>query len=63
MTTPEESRTEVVSLRCTPTEKRAVRGVAAFREVSESELLRDFRMDEIVAEWARLTAAMGASAA
>lgn len=49
-----ESRTERVSIACTPTEKEAVRVVASIRGLDQSNLLREMRLAEIVDEARRL---------
>lgn len=53
----QESRTEKVAIAVTPSEKRAVRGLAAIRGTDESNLVRSMPIAEIVAEFARLQAA------
>jgi hypothetical protein len=49
-----ESRSEKVAIACTPTEKRAIRAIAALRDSDESNLLRAMRIDEIVVEFERI---------
>lgn len=51
-----ESRTERVAIAVTPSEKRAVRAVAALREVDESNLCREVPIADIVAEYRRAQA-------
>jgi len=51
-----EPRPERATLMLTRREKRAVRCVAAARGMTESDLLRALRLDEIVAEFERLAA-------
>lgn len=55
--TQAESRSERVALAVTPTEKRAVRGLAAIRGVDESNLCRTTTIAEVVTEFDRLRAA------
>jgi len=54
--TTREPRPERATLMLTRAEKRAVRCVAAARGMTESDLLRAMRLDEIVAEFERLAA-------
>lgn len=54
MEQPQESRIEKVGLAVTPSEKRAVRAVAALRETDESNLCREVPIADIVAEYRRL---------
>lgn len=49
-----ESRTEKVAIAVTPSEKRAVRGLAALRSTDESNLCRALPIAEIVAEFERI---------
>ena len=57
MTVPsQEPRSERVTLMVTRLEKRAVRFVAEARGVTESDLLRAARPEDIVAEYRRLLA-------
>ena len=56
MNAPEESRTETVTVRLTPSEKRAVRGLAAVQGIPESDLVRSTPMERIVGEFSRLVA-------
>lgn len=51
-----ESRTEKVAIAVTPSEKRAVRGLAAVRGLDESNLVRSMTIADIVAEFDRLRA-------
>jgi len=57
----QESRTEKVAIAVTKTEKAAVRAVAALREMDESNLCRTTPIEEIVAEYRRLQATVGAA--
>lgn len=59
--TQPESRTEKVAIAVTPTEKRAVRGLAAIRDTDESNLCRALPIAEIVSEFERLQAVAGAA--
>jgi hypothetical protein len=59
---PEESRTETVTVRLTPSEKRAVRGLAAIRGMPESDLVRTTPMEKIVQEFSRLVDAAESAA-
>lgn len=53
----QESRTERITVACTPSEKRAAEIVAAIRQVDGvSSLLRTMSLDEIVAEYHRAMA-------
>jgi len=52
----QERRTERVTLMVTPLEKRAVRFVAKARGLTESDVLRAARPEDIVAEYRRLVA-------
>lgn len=54
----QESRTERAALALTPSEKRAVRVVAAAREISESELLRQTPIAAILEEYRRVKGAL-----
>lgn len=51
-----ESKTEKVAIAVTPSEKRAIRGLAAIRGTDESNLCRSLPITEIVAEFERLQA-------
>jgi hypothetical protein len=62
-TTQPESRTEKVAIAVTPTEKRAVRGLAAIRGGDESNLVRSMTIAEIVAEFEKLQAVAQGTAA
>lgn len=53
MADTQESRTKRGHVMLTPTEKRALRGLALLRGVTESDLLRP-RVDEIVREYERV---------
>lgn len=59
-TTQPESRTEKVAIAVTPSEKRAVRGLAAIKGTDESNLCRALPISEIVAEFERLQAVAAA---
>ena len=61
--TAQESRTERVAITVTPSEKRAVRAVAAIRGTNESDLCRENTITEIVAEFERVRAASADGAA
>lgn len=50
----QETRTEKVGVAVTPTEKRAVRAIAALRGTDESNLVRTNTIADIVAEFERL---------
>jgi hypothetical protein len=50
----QETRTEKVGVAVTPTEKRAVRAIAALRGTDESNLVRSMTIAEIVTEFERL---------
>lgn len=52
----EESRSERVGVAVTPSEKRAIRGVAALKGTDESNLVRSTTIADIVAEFERLRA-------
>jgi hypothetical protein len=53
-----QGRTEVISLRVTRGEKDAVKGVAAVRSRSESDILREHLLADVVSEWRALTRTM-----
>jgi hypothetical protein len=55
-----ESRTEKVAIAVTPTEKAAVRAVAAIRGTDESNLVRTTPISDVVAEFDRLRASTAA---
>jgi len=50
-TEAQETRTERIALAVTPSEKRAVRAVAALNETDESNLCRDVTISDIVAAY------------
>lgn len=50
----QETRTEKVGVAVTPTEKRAVRAIAALRGTDESNLVRSTTIADILAEFERL---------
>lgn len=52
-------RTQRVGVMVTPEEKRAVQLVALLKEVTESDLLRDRSIEDIVAEAAEIRNARG----
>lgn len=54
----QDARNANVTMRVTRVEKRAVQLVAAYRDVTESDLLRELTIDEIMAESARLFPAL-----
>ena len=54
----DEVRTERATLMVTPDEKRAIRLVAAARDVTESDLLRRVGLTAIMREWRRLSDAL-----
>ena len=47
---PQEGRTETFAIRLTPTEKRAVRWVADLRNLSESDLVRSYGLDDVISK-------------
>ena len=54
--TPQETKTERASLAVTPSEKRAIKAVAAARETDESNLLRSTLLADVVEEYGRIRA-------
>lgn len=58
----QESRSERAAIALTPTEKRAVRAVAAVRGTDESNLLRTTTIADVVKEFERLRATGGEAA-
>lgn len=54
----QEARTERATIMLTPDEKRAVRLVAAARDVTESELLRVALLADILSEFGRIQKAL-----
>lgn len=54
--TPQESRTDRVTLTVTPAEWRAIKAVAAARETDVSNLLRTMLLEDILAEFERIRA-------
>jgi hypothetical protein len=50
----QESRTERASITLTPSEKRAVRAIAALRGTDESNLLRTTPVADVMTEFERL---------
>ena len=57
----QETRTLVVGVAVTPSEKAAVRAVASAHEISESEVLRTRTMDEVLEQYARIRQAIATS--
>jgi len=55
----QESRVERVAVACTRTEKRAVRLVAEVHNSTESDVMRDMTMAEILQEYARIRERLG----
>lgn len=55
----QETRTETVGLKVTPSEERAVRFVADARGVSRSELLRQMTVSAIVEEYGEMRVKLG----
>ncbi len=53
-----EPRDRRVVAQVTATEKRAIRVVAAHREVTEANLLRDATLEDVVDEYERIEAAL-----
>lgn len=53
-TAEQEPKSSQVSIRVTRAEKRAVMLVAAHRDVTEGDLLRDLTIDQIVVEYGKL---------
>lgn len=54
----EEQRSERVALAVTPTEKRALKLVAAVNDASVSDLLRGRTVEDVLEEYGRLTLAI-----
>ena len=54
-----ESRPERVTIMVTEEEKQAVRAVAAARGLTESDVMRDMTVAQVMAEYARIRAALG----
>ena len=59
----QESRPERVTIMVTEEEKRAVRAVAAARGLTESDVMRDMTVAQVLAEYGRIRAALGISPA
>lgn len=57
----QESRSERVAVACTRTEKRAVRLLAEVLNSTESDVMRDMTMEEILLEYARIREQLGLS--
>ena len=55
----QESRPERVTIMVTEAEKQAVRAVAAARGLTESDVLRDMTVAQVLAEYGRIRAALG----
>ena len=58
----QESKTERAAVALTPSEKRAVRAIAALRGTDESNLIRTTPVADIVAEFERLGGVLPAPA-
>ena len=59
----QESRPERVTIMVTEAEKQAVRAVAAARGLTESDVMRDMTVAQVLAEYGRIRAALGISPA
>ena len=59
----QDPRTEQVTFRVSDREKSAVRLVAAARKQTESDVLRDFALPGLMAEYDRITAILSDAAA
>ena len=57
------SRPERVTIMVTEEEKQAVRAVAAARGLTESDVMRDMTVAQVLAEYGRIRAALGISPA
>ncbi len=55
----QESRPERVTIMVTEQEKQAVRAVAAARGLTESDVMRDMTVAQVMAEYGRIRAALG----
>lgn len=55
----QESRPERVTIMVTEQEKRAVRAVAAALGLTESDVMRDMTVAQVMAEYGRIRAALG----
>jgi len=55
----QESRPERVTIMVTEAEKQAVRAVAAARGLTESDVMRDMTVAQVMAEYGRIRAALG----
>ena len=53
------SRPERVTIMVTEEEKQAVRAVAAARGLTESDVMRDMTVAQVLAEYGRIRAALG----
>ena len=49
-----EQPTERIAVMCSPSEKRAVRFVADARNTTESAVMREFSMEQVVFEYERI---------
>lgn len=58
----QESRSERIAVACTRTEKRAVRLLAEVLNSTESDVMRDMTMEEVLREYARIREQLGLSA-
>ena len=54
-----ESRPERITIMVTEEEKQAVRAVAAARGLTESDVMRDMTVAQVMAEYGRIRAALG----
>ena len=57
-----ERRVKRLVAQVTPTEKRAIKVVAARRGVTEADILRDAILDDVVDEYERIEAALQGAA-
>ena len=55
----QESRPERVTIMVTEQEKQAVRAVAAARGLTESDVMRDMTVAQVLDEYGRIRAALG----
>ena len=53
------SRPERVTIMVSETEKRAIRAVAAALDLTESDVMRDMTVAQVLAEYGRIRAALG----
>lgn len=61
--TPAEPKNENIAVRCTASEKRAVKFLALAMDTTESDLMRDWTMADIIAEAERRRARLAEPAA